>query len=91
MILTEPKVNVGEIPVKPAGGSGAVVRLRAELLANGQLGDVRIISEANKEEARAFLNAIRNVKFIPAQIDGKAFDSMYDFDFSFVTFSTRRA
>jgi len=55
------------------------VKLRATLLANGQVGDITVFSNLSKDYIKNFVDAVRKSRFIPAEIDGKPVDSQYGF------------
>lgn len=61
------------------------IKLRATLLANGQVGDISVFSSLDKDYLRGFIDAARKSKFIPAEIGGKPVDSQYTFVYTVET------
>jgi hypothetical protein len=59
------------------------VKIRAQLLANGQVGDMTVYSNAERDLINDCIEAIRKTKFVPAYKDGKPIDADRIFDFSF--------
>jgi hypothetical protein len=54
---------------------GGEVKVRLQLLSNGQVGDIIVFSDVDKSVLRSYANAAKNVKFIPAQKNGTPIDS----------------
>lgn len=52
------------------------VRLKINFRANGQIGDITVLSIENKEFSKACIEAARKIRFIPAQINGKNADTV---------------
>jgi hypothetical protein len=62
-------------PNSEQGGSFEAT-LKVNFLANGQIGDITVYSGADKGFVNACIDAVRKIKFIPAQINGKNVDSI---------------
>lgn len=77
----------------PSRGSfsdgGGRVQLRVKLLANGQVGDVMVYSNAANTLVKNCIDAARKTKFIPAQLDGKPVDSFTTLNYEFRVFIGR--
>jgi hypothetical protein len=65
-----------------ARGSVGEVKLKINFLANGQIGDIVVMSISNKEFINACLAAARKIRFIPAQINGKNVDAAVIVDYA---------
>jgi hypothetical protein len=61
------------------------VKIRAVLLANGQIGSLTAPSKFDKGSLNSYIDALRKTKFIPAEIDGKPVDSEYTFVYEIET------
>ena len=61
-----------------------VVKLRIKFLANGQIGDIGVYSETNREFSEDCVDLAKKIKFIPAKKDGKAVDSYQVVTYYFV-------
>ena len=61
-----------------------VVKLRTKFLANGQIGDIGVYSEANREFSEDCVNLAKKIKFIPAKKDGRPVDSYQIVTYYFV-------
>jgi hypothetical protein len=48
----------------------SVINLKATLLANGQIGDIAVLSASKKFNYKSFIEALKQIKFIPAEING---------------------
>ena len=61
-----------------------VVKLRTKFLANGQIGDIGVYSETNREFSEDCVNLAKKIKFIPAKKDGRPVDSYQIVTYYFV-------
>ena len=61
-----------------------VVKLRTKFLANGQIGDIGVYSETNREFSDDCVNLAKKIKFIPAKKDGRPVDSYQIVTYYFV-------
>jgi hypothetical protein len=54
-----------------------VIEIRVKLLANGQIGDVTLFAPVivDRTSLRVFVDAARQTRFVPAELNGKAVDS----------------
>jgi len=50
-------------------------KLKVTFLANGQIGDITVLSLSNKDFTKLCIEAAQKIRFIPAQINGKPADS----------------
>lgn len=77
IVIERPNPNFGPSP-RFGGGNQGNNRLSAKLvikfLANGQVGDIVVYSNSNKNFARACVEAAKRIKFIPAQEGDKKVD-----------------
>lgn len=64
------------------------IKIRARLLANGQVGDMTVYSSADRSLINSCVEAVKKTKFIPAQKDGNPVDSEQTFDYSFEIFTS---
>lgn len=64
------------------------VKIRTRLLANGQIGDMIVYSNADREIISSCIEAVRKSKFIPAGKNNQPIDSEQDFEYSFEVFSS---
>lgn len=65
------------------------VSMNVELLANGQVGDITIIQSPTDAFAnQCCVDAVKKLKFIPAQINGQNVDSFKIIRYNFQTFTT---
>jgi hypothetical protein len=62
-------------------------KLKINFLANGQIGDIVVLSTGNKEFTKACLEAAQKIRFVPAQINGKTADSVGIVDYEVQIFS----
>lgn len=46
---------------------GGELKIKADLLANGQVGDITVYSDIDKSVLRSYAESVKNMKFIPAQ------------------------
>ncbi len=69
-ILDKPQPNF-EIPRFPANGvikwTEIDVKLKVQFRADGQIGDIVVLSNAEKHHTKAAINAARRIKFVPAR------------------------
>lgn len=72
IILFKAPLNRSSVSAKESSGQ---IRLRVQLLANGQIGDITVYSAADEDWIKAAIDAARQTKFVPAQTDGKPVDS----------------
>ena len=68
-----PMLSTGYTDTKKALFS---VRLKVTFRANGQIGDITVISIEDKEFSKACVDAARRIRFVPAQINGKNADTV---------------
>ena len=52
-------------------------KLKANFLANGEVGDITVYSNASREFGEACVDSLRRAKFIPAQAGGKNIDMVF--------------
>lgn len=66
--------------------------IKVNVLANGQIGKTTAYSDSDEKFIDSCVNAVRRLRFIPAQMDGKNVDFDYYVDFSLeaITFRTGR-
>lgn len=64
------------------------IKIRAKLLANGQVGDMTVYSSAERSLINSCVEAVKKTKFVPAQKDGNPVDYEYTFDYSFEVFTS---
>lgn len=57
-------------------------RMRVNMLANGQIGEITVLSSTDKQYTKVWIDSLKRMKFIPAQIDGKNVDSVRFVNFS---------
>lgn len=62
-----------------------IIKLRAKLLANGQVGDIAVMSASDKFNYKTFIEAVKKTKFIPAEINGAPADSERLFQYEIET------
>ena len=63
-------------PFQPGMTTGSIdIKLKVQFLADGQIGDIVVQSEADKMFVNAVIDAVRKTKFVPARKDGKYVDS----------------
>jgi hypothetical protein len=62
------------------------VKLRIQFLAGGQIGKVELLASNNIDFANSIFDALKKLKFAPAQIDGKDVDVSRIMEFSFDSF-----
>jgi len=69
--------NIGPDPSANFTGvtKGGEVKIKLQLLSNGQVGDIIVFSDVDKSVLRGYANTAKNVKFIPAQKNGSPIDS----------------
>jgi hypothetical protein len=72
VILERPRPNIS------AGSSVYVAsyvyftaKLKVNFLANGQIGDITVLSAGDKDFTKACIEAAQKIRFVPAQINGK--------------------
>ncbi len=63
------------------------VKLKINFRANGQIGDIAVLSVENKDFSKACVEAARKIRFVPAQINGKNADSVEIVDYTVQIFS----
>ncbi|MCW5959693.1 MAG: hypothetical protein KIS76_05975 [Pyrinomonadaceae bacterium] len=51
------------------------------MLANGDIGDIIVLSRSDKEFTRSCIEAVKKIRFIPVQLDGKNVDSFQNTSF----------
>jgi hypothetical protein len=61
------------------------IRLRVQFLASGQIGKVEVISTSLFDYAQSAIEAVKKIKFIPAQKDGKDVDISRVMEFGYWT------
>ena len=54
-----------------------------EFLANGQIGKITILSKLDDSVYQNTLDALRKIRFLPAEVDGKKVDVEAILDYSF--------
>jgi TonB family protein len=59
------------------------VKLSVNLLSNGFVGDITVLSDAPKGMTDLAIETVRKIKFIPAEVDGKPVDFTRTFEYSF--------
>lgn len=62
-------------------------KLKVNFLANGQIGDIAVLSVENKDFSKACVEAARKIRFVPAQVKGKNADSVEIVDYTVQVFS----
>jgi TonB family protein len=62
------------------------IRLKVQFLANGQIGNVEVLSSPGVKYAESAIEAVKKIKFIPAQKDGKDVDISQVMEFGYRTF-----
>ncbi len=88
VILDRPAPRPNPGMMRGGGSSGSfVLKLKVNLLANGQIGDITVLSVVNKEFTQACLEATRKIRFVPAQKDGQNVDSVQLIDYTFQIFA----
>jgi hypothetical protein len=76
IFLRKPVFNLNKLKGKP-------VLVRIKLLANGDTGEVTAFSaDADDKTISAVVDAVRTIKFVPAQLNGKNVDSYYVQEFA---------
>lgn len=64
-------------------------KLRISFLANGRIGDIKLVESLNKGLDKAAFKAARKIKFLPAEIDGKPVDVEKIVQYSFTVYLVR--
>ncbi len=72
---------------KPSKNDVFSVRLKVNFLANGQIGDITVLSIEDKEFSKACIEAARRIRFVPAQINGKNADTIDIVEYTVQIFS----
>lgn len=60
-----------------------IVKLRVLLLANGQVGDIIVLRKLGDGLTSASIKAAREIRFLPAEMDGRPVDVERTFEYSF--------
>jgi hypothetical protein len=68
-----------------AGGRSYSAKLVVTFLASGEIGDITVYSDSNRAYIRSCVEAVRRIKFIPAQISGKNADATQAVDYTLLT------
>lgn len=63
------------------------INLEVEFLANGLIGNIKILNNENKSFTEACIDAVRKIKFIPAQVNDANVDSKEIINYSMETFT----
>ena len=86
IIVLQPRAKLSNIFKK--GYTALDVSIRLELLASGQVGDITVVKADSEKLAKTCcVNVVKDVKFVPAQIDGKNVDSTYIIKFNYRVFT----
>jgi hypothetical protein len=75
--MTRLPIILREAKAKSDKLKGQLVLVRIQLLANGDTGEVAVFSDADDKAIFAAVEAVRSMKFLPAQLKGKNIDSYY--------------
>jgi TonB family protein len=62
------------------------VKLKATFLATGQVGAIKLIKYIDRDLDKEAFKAIRKIKFLPAEVDGKPVDSERFIEYSFTIY-----
>lgn len=81
IILRKPDFDFIDIASK--NNYSGLVRLRTKFLANGEIGDIVIVSESPKEITQLSISAVQKIKFLPAEINGKKVDATKTLEYGF--------
>lgn len=85
IILERPQPNF-ERPGLPANGvikwEQIDVKLKVQFRADGQIGNIVVLSNTEKHHTKKAIDAVRRIKFVPARRDGKFVDSIQIISFS---------
>jgi hypothetical protein len=75
--MTRLPIILREAKAKSDKLKGQMVVVRIQLLATGDTGEVAVFSDADDKAIFAAVEAVRSMKFLPAQLKGKNIDSYY--------------
>jgi hypothetical protein len=75
IILRDPEPKSGKI-------KGQFVVVRVQLMANVDTGEVKVYTDADDKGVFAAVDAVRKMKFLPAQLNGKNVDSYFVYMFN---------
>jgi hypothetical protein len=65
------------------GGVQGTIKLKVHFQANGEVGDITVLSKLDKGLAGNSVDAARQIKFLPAEVDGKPVDVLRIVEYSF--------
>jgi TonB family protein len=81
VILSKPRASYTD-SARMRNISG-MVKVKVNFLANGTIGSIAIVKSLDKDLDRQAFEAARQIKFLPAEIDGKPVDSVKYVEYSF--------
>lgn len=87
ILLRKPKVVVDSAWGRVISGT---LRVRVTFLANGEIGNVVLLNSVDEALDKSAFNAAKKIKFLPAEIDGKAVDVTRVIEYSFLRYSSKR-
>jgi hypothetical protein len=79
-----PSLNPG---IANGGSTSFTAKLKIKFLANGQIGDIVVLTITHKDFSKACVEAAQKIRFIPAQITGKNADFEEIIDYTVEIFS----
>ncbi|HEY0546836.1 MAG TPA: TonB family protein [Pyrinomonadaceae bacterium] len=78
------KAKILSKPYPEGGGQQGTVLLQVVLRANGEVGDIHVLSASNDKLAELAVEAARKIKFTPAMKDGRAVSQYIRVEYNFL-------